>query len=267
MSWSSGKDSTLALHEVRSAGEIEVIGLLTTVNASFERVAMHGVRRVLLEAQAAALGLPLHVVELPWPCTNPVYERLMSGAIDAARQRDVSRMVFGDLFLADIRAYREASLAGTGMSPVFPLWQRPTAGLAREILASGIRAVLTCVDPAQAPRDIAGRWYDEELLRTLPDSVDPCGENGEFHTFVTDGPGFARPLDVTIGATVERDGFVFTDVLPASRPLRATTARREARCRPGARPAAAQGDPWRTNTHRREFVAHGSPWTRPRVSG
>lgn len=226
MSWSSGKDSALALHEVRSAGEVEVTGLLTTVNTAAGRVAMHGVRRVLLEAQAAALGLPLHVVELPWPCPNPVYEQLMSAAMDAARQRNVSRVIFGDLFLEDIRAYREASLAGTGMTPVFPLWHRPTAELARDILASGVRAVITCVDPAQAPKAIAGRWYDQVLLQTLPEGADPCGENGEFHTFVTDGPGFARPLDVTIGKTVERDGFVFTDVLPAaaasSRPCRST---------------------------------------------
>ena len=216
MSWSSGKDSALALHEVRSAGEVEVAGLLTTVNAAVGRVAVHGVRRVLLEAQAAALGLPLHVVELPWPCPNPVYEQLTSMAMDTARQRDVSRVIFGDLFLEDIRAYREASLAGTGMTPVFPLWHRPTAELACEILASGIRAVITCVDPSQAPKAIAGRWYDQALLLTLSEGVDPCGENGEFHTFVTDGPEFAWPLDVTIGQTVERDGLVFTDVLPAS---------------------------------------------------
>src|SRR5271154_92291 len=175
MSWSSGKDSALALHEVRSAGEVEVAGLLTTVNAAAGRVAMHGVRRVLLEAQAAALGLPLHVVELPWPCPNPIYEQLMSAAMDAARQRDVSRVIFGDLFLEDIRAYREASLAGTGMTPVFPLWRRPTAEVAREILASGIRAVITCVDPTQAPKAIAGRWYDQALLLTLSEGVDPCG--------------------------------------------------------------------------------------------
>jgi uncharacterized protein (TIGR00290 family) len=215
MSWSSGKDSALALHEVRSAGAVEVTGLLTTVNAIAGRVAMHGVRRVLLEAQAAALGLPLHIVELPWPCPNPVYEQLMSAAMDAARQRDVSQIIFGDLFLEDVRAYREASVAGADMTPVFPLWHRPTGELAREILARGIRAVITCVDPAQASKAIAGRWYDQALLLALPEGVDPCGENGEFHTFVTDGPGFASPLDVTIGETAERDGFVYTDVLPA----------------------------------------------------
>jgi uncharacterized protein (TIGR00290 family) len=214
MSWSSGKDSTLALHEARSGGEVSVAGLLTTVNAAAGRVSMHGVRRTLLEAQAAALGLPLHVVELPWPCPNEVYEERMSAACEAARQQGVSRIVFGDLFLEEVRAYREASLAGTGLTPVFPLWHRPTAALAREMLAQGIRAVITCVDPDQAPRDIAGRWYDEELLRALPEGADPCGENGEFHTFVTDGPGFAHPLAVTVGETVERDGFVFTDVLP-----------------------------------------------------
>jgi uncharacterized protein (TIGR00290 family) len=223
MSWSSGKDSALALHEIRTVGEVEVVGLLTTVNAAAGRVAMHGVRRELLEAQATALGLRLRMVELPWPCPNPVYEQLMSAAIDAARQQDVSRIIFGDLFLADIRSYREASLAGSGMTPVFPLWHRPTPELARQILTSGIRAVITCVDPAQAPKAIAGRWYDETLLRMLPEGADPCGENGEFHTFVTDGPGFARPLDVTIGQTAERDGFVFTDVLPSGA---ASSARR-----------------------------------------
>jgi uncharacterized protein (TIGR00290 family) len=215
MSWSSGKDSTLALHEARSAGEVEVTGLLTTVNSTAGRVAMHAVRQALLEAQAAALGLPLHVVELPWPCPNEVYEQRMSAAVDAARQQGVERMVFGDLFLEDIRAYREGSLAGTGITPVFPLWQRPTAALAREMLARGIRAIITCVDPAQAPASLAGRWYDEALLEALPVGVDPCGENGEFHTFVADGPGFAYPLEVSIGETVERDGFVFTDVLSA----------------------------------------------------
>jgi diphthamide synthase (EF-2-diphthine--ammonia ligase) len=182
LSWSSGKDSALALHEVRSAGEIEVTGLLTTVNAPAGRVAMHDVRQELLQAQAATLGLPLHVVQLPWPCPNPVYEQLMSAALDAARRQDVSQVIFGDLFLEDIRAYRAASLAGTGMTPVFPLWGRPTADLAREILAVGIRAVITCVDPAQAPKTLAGRRYDQTFLRALPEGVDPCGENGEFHT-------------------------------------------------------------------------------------
>jgi uncharacterized protein (TIGR00290 family) len=214
MSWSSGKDSTLALHEILTAGEVEVVGLLTTVNAVAERVAMHGVRRELLEAQAEALGLPLHVVELPWPCPNEVYEERMSAAVTEARSAAVEIVVFGDLFLEDIRRYREEALAGSGLEPLFPLWQRTTAAVAQEILTVGVRAVVTCVDLAQASEELAGRWYDEAFLRDLPSGIDPCGENGEFHTFVVDGPGFSRPIEVTLGETVERDGFAFTDVLP-----------------------------------------------------
>lgn len=214
MSWSSGKDSAFGLHVTRAAGQVDVVGLLTTVNTTADRVAMHAVRRVLLEAQAESLGLPVHVVELPWPCPNEIYERRMSEAVCAATDAGVEHMVFGDLFLADIRAYREQQLAGTGLSPVFPLWQRPTDVLAREMLDAGMRAVVTCVDPSLAPAEIAGRWYDADLLGDLPASVDPCGENGEFHTFVVDGPGFRNPLDVTVGDIVERDGFVFADVVP-----------------------------------------------------
>ncbi len=214
MSWSSGKDSALALHETRAAGQLDVTVLLTTVNASFERVAMHGVRRALLEAQAAALGLPLHVVELPWPCPNEVYEQKMSMAIDEARRHGIEAMVFGDLFLEDIRRYREAALEGAGVMPSFPLWLWPTPEVARSLIALGFRAVVVCVDPAQAPGEIAGRWYDATLLDDLPAGVDPCGENGEFHTVVVDGPEFAYPVDVEVGEVVERDGFVFADVIP-----------------------------------------------------
>lgn len=217
MSWSSGKDSTLALHTVRAAGDVDVVGLVTTVNLTAQRVAMHAVRQRLLEAQADALGLPLHVVELPWPCTNDVYEERMSNAVAAARASGVDTMVFGDLFLEDVRRYREESLAGSGLTPLFPLWQRPTGEVAQDLLTLGVRALITCVDPEQAPREIAGRWYDGELLSSLPPHVDPCGENGEFHTFVVDGPGFVRPVDVSVGETVERDGFVFTDLVPARR--------------------------------------------------
>jgi uncharacterized protein (TIGR00290 family) len=215
LSWSSGKDSALALHEARAAGDVEVVGLLTTVNAAFDRVAMHGVRRSLLEAQADALGLPLNVVELPWPCTNDVYEQRMARAMDEASRSGIEAVVFGDLFLEDIRRYREAALADTGVTPLFPIWLRPTHDVARSLIALGIRAVVVCVDPSQAPREIAGRWYDQELLEDLPDGVDPCGENGEFHTVVVDGPEFAHPVDIEIGQVVERDGFVFADVLPA----------------------------------------------------
>lgn len=214
MSWSSGKDSAFALHAIRSAGEIDVVGLLTTVNATANRIAMHAVRRALLEAQADALGLPVHVVELPWPCPNEVYEHQMTAAVRSAVTAGVEHVVFGDLFLPDVRAYREQQLAGTGLSPAFPLWQRRTDVLCREILDSGMRAIVTCVDPSQTPPEIAGRWFDADLLDQLPASVDPCGENGEFHTFVVDGPGFSYPLAVTVGAIVEREGFVFADVVP-----------------------------------------------------
>lgn len=204
----------LALHEIRAAGDVEVVGLLTTVNAVAERVAMHGVRRALLEAQAEALDLRLHVVELPWPCPNEVYEERMAAAVAVARQSGVEVVGFGDLFLEDVRRYREEALTGSGLEPHFPLWLRPTDVVAREILATGVRAVVTCVDLAQAPAELAGRWYDEAFLAGLPSGVDPCGENGEFHTFVVHGPGFSRAIEVTVGETVERDGFAFTDVVP-----------------------------------------------------
>ncbi|MGH9067942.1 MAG: ATP-binding protein [Acidimicrobiales bacterium] len=217
MSWSSGKDSAWALDALRTQGEVEVIGLLTTVNQVADRVAMHGVRRQLLEAQAARVGLALHVVELPSPCSNEAYQQRMAAAVEAALGEGVSRMAFGDLFLADVRAYREAMLAGTGIEPLFPLWGRPTRDLAGEMVRGGLRAVVTCVDPAQAPARLAGRWYDHDLLSELPAGVDPCGENGELHTFVVDGPGFSSPVEVVAGEAVERDGFVFADLLPAGR--------------------------------------------------
>jgi uncharacterized protein (TIGR00290 family) len=216
MSWSSGKDSALALHSIRTAGDVDVVGLLTTVNSTADRVAMHAVRRSLLEAQAEALDLPLCVVDLPWPCSNDVYEHRMDAAVAEARDSGVGFMVFGDLFLEDVRNYRERTLTGSGIVPLFPLWRRPTPEVADELMTLGVRAVITCVDPAQAPPGIAGRWYDRELLAELPSEVDPCGENGEFHTFVVEGPGFAHPVSVTVGEIVERDGFVFADVVPAS---------------------------------------------------
>ncbi len=215
MSWSSGKDSTCALQAVRQDPAVTVTRLLVTVNAESDRVAMHAVRRSLLEAQADRLGLPLHVVEIPSPCPNEVYEQRMGAAMAAATSEGVEAIAFGDLFLDDIRAYREQSLAGSGVRPVFPLWGRPTGPLARDMISSGIRAVLTCVDPAQLPASFAGRPFDRELLDDLPPGVDPCGERGEFHTFVSDGPGFARPIEVRTGEVVRRDGFVFCDVLPA----------------------------------------------------
>jgi uncharacterized protein (TIGR00290 family) len=213
MSWSSGKDSAMALHVARDELGMDVRSLLVTVNADADRVAMHAVRHELLDAQAQRLGLPVHVVDIPSPCPNEVYESAMGAAMATAREEGVDEMVFGDLFLRDIRTYREDRMAGTGIAPVFPLWERPTEQLARDMLAAGVRAVLTCVDPRVLPSEFAGRTFDEALLADLPRGVDPCGERGEFHTFVWDAPGFAAPVDIELGEVVERDGFVFCDVL------------------------------------------------------
>ena len=217
LSWSSGKDSAWALHVLRSSGDVEVVGLLTTLNEAFGRVAMHAVRRELLEAQADAAGLPLLQAPIPWPCSNEQYEAAMTRALAEARERfRPTHVAFGDLFLEEIRAYREAKMAGTGLELLFPLWGRPTDQLAREMVSGGLRAVLTCVDPRRLPQSFAGRTFDAELLTDLPPDVDPCGENGEFHTFVYAGPMFHAPLSVTPGEVVERDGFCFADVLPGS---------------------------------------------------
>lgn len=202
VSWSTGKDSALALHTVLRSGHVQATGLLSTVSTVFDRVSMYGVRHCLLEARASALGLPLHVVELPWPCPNDVYEQQMAVAIRTALEAGVEHVVFGDLFLRDVREYRERRLTGTGISPLFPLWGRPTRTLARRMDEVGIRAVITCVDPRQAPAAIADRWYDDGLFAELPRTVDPCGERGEFHTFVVQAPGFAHPVDVDVGETL-----------------------------------------------------------------
>lgn len=218
LAWSSGKDSAWSLHLVRQQGGMEVVALLTTVNQEYRRVAMHGVRQSLLEAQAAAAGLPLVKVEIPSPCPNEVYERAMAAAMERARAQGVTRVVFGDLFLEDIRKYREENLAKCRMTPVFPLWQKPTRELAKEMIAGGLRAYLTCVDPRKLDRRFAGRALDARLLAELPASVDPCGENGEFHTCVVAGPMFRAPIAVEAGEIVTRDGFVFADFLPRAAP-------------------------------------------------
>jgi uncharacterized protein (TIGR00290 family) len=215
VAWSSGKDSAWALHAVRHQSEIEVAAILTTVTTEFSRISMHGVREALLDAQASALRLPCLKVRIPWPCSNEIYEREMALALRAAKGEGVTLVVFGDLFLQDIRAYREAKLAGTGMSPLFPLWQRETKTLAREMIGAGLRATLTCVDPKQLHRSFAGRSFDRKFLAELPNEVDPCGENGEFHTFAWAGPMFEAPIPVVAGEIVERDGFVFADLMPA----------------------------------------------------
>jgi uncharacterized protein (TIGR00290 family) len=215
VSWSSGKDSAWSLHLLRQDPNVEVIALFTTLNEQFDRVSMHAVRRELLELQAASLGLPLWTVPLPWPCSNEQYEARMSGLCTRALNDGVQAMAFGDLFLTDIRAYREKQLAGTGLQPLFPVWQIPTTELARTMLASGLRAKITCVDPSVLDRSFAGRDFDAEFLADLPPSIDPCGENGEFHSFVYDGPGFQHPIPVSVGEIVERDGFVFADLTAA----------------------------------------------------
>jgi uncharacterized protein (TIGR00290 family) len=214
LAWSSGKDSAWALHVLRQRGEVEVVGLLTTLNQAFERVAMHAVRVALLRAQAAAAGLPLVEVPLPWPCSNADYEAAMGAALERARDEGVTAVAFGDLFLEDIRRYREERMAATGLEPLFPLWAEPTDALARRMLAGGLRARLTCVDPRQLAPAFAGREFDEALLADLPPAVDPCGERGEFHTFAYAGPMFSRPVGLRAGDVVERDGFVFADLLP-----------------------------------------------------
>ena len=215
VSWSSGKDSAFALHVARAAGELDIVGLVTTVTTAFGRVSMHGVREELLARQVAATGLPCRTVGIPAPCSNEVYERELAGTLDAARADGVTHVVFGDLFLADIRAYREELLGRHGLHCVFPLWHRDTAALAREMIGAGVRARLTCVDPTQLDASFAGRDYDEALLAALPASVDPCGERGEFHTFVTDGPMLREPIAVRAGEVVTRDGFAFADLLSA----------------------------------------------------
>jgi uncharacterized protein (TIGR00290 family) len=214
MSWSSGKDSAFALHEVRQSQQLEVVGLLTTVTTAFGRVSMHGVREELLDRQAAAVELPCTKVGIPASCPNDVYERELLGVLEAARDDGVTHVAFGDLFLEDIRAYREALLGRLGLTCVFPLWHRDTRLLAEEMLAAGIRATLTCVDPRQLDASFAGRDFDRDFLAALPASVDPCGELGEFHTFVTAGPMFRTSVDVRRGEVVVRDGFAFADLVP-----------------------------------------------------
>lgn len=211
LSWSSGKDSAWALHVLRQSADHEVTGLFTTINSTFERVAMHAVRLELLRQQARAVGLPLHLIPIPYPCSNEQYAAAMSDFMALARSEAVQCMAFGDLYLEDVRRYREERMQGSGIEPVFPLWGRPTRPLLQEMLAGGLRACLTCVDPRVLPAEFAGRELTPELIAQMPEQIDPCGENGEFHTFVFAGPMFSQPLDIQMGEVVERDGFVFAD--------------------------------------------------------
>jgi len=214
LSWSSGKDSAWALHLLRQKNEYEIVGLLTTFNRAADRVAMHGVRRSLVRAQAEAAGIPLWEVDLPWPCSNEDYESAMKQACDNAVQSGIECVAFGDLFLTDIREYREKQLRNTGLQPIFPVWGFPTRELAQEMISSGLRARLACIDTKQISGDFAGREFDAQLLSELPASADPCGENGEFHSFVYSGPMFEHPLAVDVGEVIIREQFAYADLLP-----------------------------------------------------
>lgn len=219
VSWSTGKDSAWMLHVLKQQHPEAAAGLLTTTNQAFDRVAMHAVRRELLEAQAAATGLPLHVVALPWPCSNEQYESIMRTAIAGFVADGFTHVAFGDLFLEDVRQYREDRLAGSGLEPLFPIWKtKPTRDLAHDMIEAGLQARLTCIDPRKLDRSFAGRAFDEQLLNDLPAGIDPCGENGEFHSFAFAGPMFTEEITVTVGDTVDRDGFVFSDLMLSSRP-------------------------------------------------
>jgi len=214
LSWSSGKDCAWALHLLRQQPDIEIVGLLTTINAEFDRVAMHGTRRAILEAQAAAADLPLWKVPLPWPCSNEIYEQHMAEACQSAIDDNIQAIAFGDLFLRDVRAYREKQLQPTGLEPLFPLWDIPTHELARAMINGGLRAKLVCIDSQQLDAAFAGRDFDTDLLHDLPPAVDPCGERGEFHSCVYDGPMFSNPIELKPGETVNREGFIFADFMP-----------------------------------------------------
>jgi uncharacterized protein (TIGR00290 family) len=213
LSWSTGKDSAYALYLLRQTPGISVEGLFTTVNKTHGRVAMHAVSEALLDLQARAVGLPLTKLEIPYPCPNEKYETVMGTFVHEARSQGIECMGFGDLFLEDVRKYREEKLKGAGITPLFPLWGLKTDTMAQALLDAGFKMIITCVDPRHVPKDFAGSPFDESFLKSLPANADPCGENGEFHTFVYDGPIFSNPLDVRAGEIVERDGFVFADVV------------------------------------------------------
>jgi uncharacterized protein (TIGR00290 family) len=216
LSWSSGKDSGWTLHVLNRMPEIEVTGLFCTYNEKYERGAMHAVRIELIRQQADGAGLPLQLIPIPHPCSDVEYSAIMARFIDRIKAEGTDAVAFGDLYLEDVRSYREANLAGTGIEPLFPLWEIPTRRLAAEMVDAGLRAKITCIDPKHLPADFAGREYDRAFLAEIPPSIDPCGENGEFHSFVYDGPMFSNRVDFSTGETVSRDGYVFTDLLSAA---------------------------------------------------
>lgn len=217
VSWSSGKDSAWALYQLQRDPEIELLGLFCTVNSEFDRVAMHGVRVELLRMQSDSIGLPLDIIEIPYPCSNEVYEATMAAFTTKAKNKGIECFAFGDVFLEDVRNYRQEKLAGSGIEPIFPLWGQSTDTLASEMIRSGLRTVVTCVDPKQVPQHCVGVEFDTEFLTSLPATADPCGENGEFHSFVFDGPMFKRKIDIVVADIVLRDGFLFADIQVPSR--------------------------------------------------
>ncbi len=216
LSWSSGKDSAWTLYQLQQDPDYEVVGLVTTVNQKYQRVAMHGVREQILQQQADATGLPLHTLNIPSPCTNKEYETVMQKFITVMQKNKIEYMAFGDLYLDDIRQYRIKQLEGTGITPVFPLWLKPTRELAEAMIEGGLEATITCIDPKKISSRFAGRYFNLDFINDLPDSIDPCGENGEFHSCVHNGPMFNHPISVTTGEVVERDNFVFADLIPES---------------------------------------------------
>lgn len=216
LSWSTGKDSAWALHVLQQTQDVEVVGLFCTVNKEFNRVAMHAVRVELLRQQAKSVGLPLHIIEIPNPCSNGEYDDAMTSFIGDAKTETIECFAFGDLFLEDVRRYREDRLKATGITPIFPIWGIPTKELSKKMVSSGLKALITCVDPKRLTKEFAGREYNESFLNDIPAGVDPCGENGEFHSFAFEGPMFQNPIEIKLGEIVHRDGFVFADILPNS---------------------------------------------------
>ena len=216
MSWSSGKDSAWALHQLQQNPEIDLVGLFCTVNKKFDRVAMHGVRVELLQKQARCIGLPLEIIDIPYPCSNAEYEKIMGQYVIRAKNNNIEYFAFGDLFLEDVRNYREEKLKGSGIKPIFPIWGIPTNKLSKKMISSGLRTIITCINPKQIPKEFVGREFDESFLDALPDTIDPCGEYGEFHSFVFDGPMFKEKIEILVGEIVHRDDFIFADVLSKS---------------------------------------------------
>ncbi len=214
LSWSSGKDSAWTLYKLQQRSDVDLLGLVTTVNQTHQRVAMHAVRLVLLEQQAAAANLPLHIINIPHPCSNEHYNQAMDGFFDSIQQIGATHMAFGDLFLEDIRQYREENLKGTGLTPMFPLWLETTEKLAQKMIDAGLKTRITCIDPNKLSANFAGREFNQQFLDDLPDGIDPCGENGEFHSFTYAGPMFKKPINISAGDVVEREGFIFADLQP-----------------------------------------------------